>query len=510
MVLSGNGECGDIRVVRVGPFPENRGTDSSKGYIYISSVHCTTIKKKETNKQTQETKPKPLHMADVKNLQQAALHMAKYVGKEKEKEAQNGSPLQCQMKRGRKFAAAPGISRASALRWPYQWTNGRRPPHPAQILKELHPSIPKLTTSGYTQAVTEMMAITASVIAFPPKEAKEAIKCFNTYALAIFHWAKRQCGTSMHLFTHLVNDAFVNLTVGKNGNEPQMYYDCGDMIVTVLNARAYDTGADAVNNARFNCVSATHFVLLGHLYWREQKWNNAAVSAVYYQLHITIRYDSELAPRGAPEFYENTMGIHLGKAAYTKQIDATIANRDATLQISNFTELVCSHRINALELCRDTLIRGCSNGEAGAWKMCAKYDKVPRSKCGSTRGQGLHFMCAYEGMFTDLRCLQFMQQKINNNSHLEIGFPVVLRRLAIWLAIHQCQPIKPSSLPHNTTNITRVVLTLFKTFDCIRPVEIREQDIRYVLKTVGGSVEKLITLIMSEMEFVYMMTMTTK
>ena len=440
----------------------------------------------------------------MRSLQVAGEAMAKHVGDARGKAEPK---MRCNIKRSRQRAAAPGISSASALRWPYQWFRDTRPPHPCQMeRRKRYPPSP-----GYYGAVDDMMKLTASVISGYDNQAAfdNAIKCFHGYALPIFHWARENCNQNIHLFTQLVNDAFVNLTVGKNREEPQMYYDCGDMFVTVMNAHAYHIGGDRENNARFNCVSATHFALLGHLYWREQRWEptNADVVAVYYQLHITIRHLS--SKRANPlEFYENTMGVHFDKTAYQNNIDATMTNEGATLKISDFTDLVCSHRINALELCRDTLIRGCDDwGEAKAWSVCsAQKVPVPSNKCGSVKGKALHFMCAYESMFTELPALKSMLATIHANVHLQIGFPVVFRRLAIWLAIHQ-------GIVNGTVqckDIRSVILNLFQTFDSSRAVTVCEDTILANITKAGATRPALQKEIMSEMTFVYMMVTTTR
>ena len=426
-------------------------------------------------------------------LQKAGGDLASHVQRSRDSSKEN---VECKLKRKREYAAAPGMLSASDLNWPYQWADGRRPPHP-KAMATPNASLP----SGYNAAVHAMMDLSASVIVVASK--KQAIKTFHGYALPIFNWARQECKRNVHLFTQLVNDAFVNLTVSRKTGNPQMYYDCGDIMATIMNAHAYDTGQDKVNHARFNCVSASHFVLLGHLYWRERGWSaTRGVAAVFYQMHITIRHPT------SPEFYENTMGIHLKAREYGKQIDSTMVRTpNVTLELSRYSDLICSHRINALELCRDTRMRGCSVGEAQAWNTCAKQARIPDSKCKSTT---THFMCAYESMFNDLDALSDMIQIITHNRALRIGFPVVFRRLAIWLAIHQLKPTKRSSPPSpSVQDIGGLVMTLWKTFDPSPETEtatISEKSIRGTFTNVGGGRGELINETMSEIQFVRTMT----
>jgi hypothetical protein len=439
-------------------------------------------------------------MLGISAMKTAAAKLAMHVDRFRDSRKQDAI-TQCKTKRKREDAAAPGALSSSEIEWPYQWANGSRPPHPS-AMRGQGPG-PGTPPRVYKATVHALVHLSASVIDIP--STTRAIKIFDAYALPVFHWAQRECRDSIHLFTQLVNDAFVNLTVPTDAaaDHPQMYHDCGDMVATILNAHAYHTGADKVNSARYNCVAAVHFVLLGHLYWRERGWSATkgdAVVAVFYQTHIAI-----CLPK-SPQYYENTIGVLFTREQYASQIDATITRPGATMSLSGYADLICSHRINALEMCRDTRMRGCSVGEAQAWRTCLRVPESTRKvqACRAPR-TAAHFLCANEAMFTNLKALTDLMHIIQTTHSLHIGFPVVFHRAALWLAMHQkpaaiAMQWQPAAIARGDAR--QLVLTLWESFDP-RPATgpTRKHGVSQALTEMGVT-PQLLKETMSEWDFV--------
>jgi hypothetical protein len=237
-----------------------------------------------------------------------------------------------------------------------------------------------------------------------------------------------------------------------------------------------------------------HFVLLGHLYWRERGWHGAeGVVAVFHQAHIAIRLPT------APQYYENTIGVLYTKQAFALHVDSTMIHPGATLTLSGFSDLICSHRVNTLELCRDTRMRGCLVREARAWNTCMRGRKAPHA-CNS------HFLCAYESMFTNLNALSELIHMVSKKRSLHIGFERIMNRVAVWLAVHQQKPAGPIA---NIQDASTMVLTLWETFDP-RSVDgessVEKSGVLHTLSRLGIS-DNMLQTTMSEWPFVEDMLM---
>jgi hypothetical protein len=396
-----------------------------------------------------------LDIAMINHLRGASGRLAKHVQGHRDGP---GEGLRCKKKRERWEVAAPGASSAmeTHIRWPYHWTERKRPPHVSSLAA---PPKPSDLPPGYADTVKALVALTDRSVIVP--DMQEHIDTFNSYAVPIFHWARAKAEGDCHKFTNLLNDSFVNLTVRRPGGDPRMYHDCGDMVITVINADRFITGVDKQNVALYNCVGATHFVLLGHLYWKEMRPSDAGDAiAVFNQSHISIRHLT------SPRYYENTAGFFLTRTQYAQHFDASYVRPEATLALSEYSDLVCSHHINTREMCRDALTRGCSMAEALAWSACDLItESVELPPCS-------HFMCSCERIYTPrptkraLAALKCAIRTIKSSGTLHVGFPDRVDRVALWLAMHQTlKRPRPTTTPKiRAKNATELVLELCNTY----------------------------------------------